>query len=729
MTTNRLTGPRYDRWRQRTSIVLAGMVAVHAGVVIVGQPVSRAQDQLNSTNSSPLPVILSEEGTLEGWALDHLGQPLPKVPVVVSREGRGVARSTTDKRGLFTIRHLPAGTHRVVAGPATADFEFHNPSSAPGSAASVAFVVEQRIDGPLSAARDIPFDGPLPAAKDIPFDGPPPAAKDIPHSPGGPVMAPFSLSHPRSIDTISRLPKPQDVGGPVPTNLAVRRLAQNSRRRQRGRFDEALVSRGRTAFQSACTECHDAARSTSKKKSLSAWRATVRRMAAKDGADIRSSDFNAIATYLASLSAPARPTREPPQPPPDDGEDAGARDEGDQDAEDTGAAEEDQTQMTDEEPASEDEADGAFAEEETQTVSISATISTLFRGADHNNAIENTGFFVDAWVGADWQPDGPLSGRVIACTSCHSDDTALNGQGFTFELVEATATLDLIEAFKKCPSKHGVEAKIKGGRFIVPFGAFAAMSHPGAYRTLTNPLIYNMGRRVFGGLGFAGPPRQPVLPMPYSDEGFDIHLKVPFHDKISTTIDIYAVNGFQQSGPDLRFFAPSRSYIDNNALPAMGGRVTVGNPKLRFGGSIMTGEAQRDGNPAGPIHYRLYGFDVTARFKDRLRLYAEYAMRNTSVKAPPTGRDAMVYGLVCEGEVTILKKPRLGLLGRYDKLAFRDPLFPIPSDPDFDVERATWGINLTLPGGSLLILNHEHWILPNPDDEIDVVGFRWVGTF
>src|SRR5581483_69057 len=70
-------------------------------------------------------------------------------------------------------------------------------------------------------------------------------------------------------------------------------------------FDRALVARGSAAFQNACTQCHDAERSTSKTKDLAGWRATVRRMAGKSGADVPQGDWEAIATYLASLSAPA----------------------------------------------------------------------------------------------------------------------------------------------------------------------------------------------------------------------------------------------------------------------------------------------------------------------------------------------------------------------------------------------------------------------------------------
>ena len=76
---------------------------------------------------------------------------------------------------------------------------------------------------------------------------------------------------------------------------------------------------------------------------------------------------------------------------------------------------------------------------------LSATISTLWRGGNDN--LENPDFFVDAWVRADFQGSGPLGARVTACTSCHSDQT-FDG-GFTLELVEATAHLDLLHWLKE----------------------------------------------------------------------------------------------------------------------------------------------------------------------------------------------------------------------------------------------------------------------------------------
>src|SRR5438874_3382181 len=73
-------------------------------------------------------------------------------------------------------------------------------------------------------------------------------------------------------------------------------------------FDPAVVSAGMAAFERSCTKCHDAARSLDRTKDLAGWRATVKRMAARRGADIPSADMEPIATYLASRNAPASGT-------------------------------------------------------------------------------------------------------------------------------------------------------------------------------------------------------------------------------------------------------------------------------------------------------------------------------------------------------------------------------------------------------------------------------------
>jgi len=208
-------------------------------------------------------------------------------------------------------------------------------------------------------------------------------------------------------------------------------------------FDAALVARGNAAFQNACTQCHDAERSTSKSKSLAAWRGTVRRMAGKSGADVPQSDWEAIATYLASLNAPAAATG--------DGAAAAAT---------------------------------AAPETPEQQFALWATFSPTWRaGNDH---MELPGFFPQTWVGVNWQSKSALSARATACVTCHTEP----GNAHRVELVEAAMRVDLMNL--ACGRDTPVKAVVDAGRFVVPFGAFSSQVNPGVYRTVALPLIFTM---------------------------------------------------------------------------------------------------------------------------------------------------------------------------------------------------------------------------------------------
>jgi hypothetical protein len=438
----------------------------------------------------------------------------------------------------------------------------------------------------------------------------------------------------------------------------------------KSKLDPELVVRGESAFMVACTSCHDAQRALQKSKSFSGWMSTVRRMAGKDGASIEQGDIEPIAAYLASLG------------------------------QDTATAKDSES------------SDGIGA-------TSFATIAPLFRGGDDRPQVENPGFFADAWFGMEFTTRTPLRGNVTLCTSCHSQN-----QAYSVEVVELSATLDLKRWLCPCDLLPlNIEANVKAGRFVVPFGGYSAMSHPGVYRTLTNPLMFDMGRRVFGNVG---PPRQPVLPLPYADEGVNLHTQLSLFEDGFATFDLYGVNGLQEAsfvpgGGVPSVFFTSRSYTDNNSRPALGGRVTVGNPLLRFGGSLMVGDYQKDGDPQR--RYQISGVDVTASHRDLGRFYFEYAVRDEDAFGSP-GLSNKIYGTVTEAEIPLLSRPRIGLLGRYDTLRYRDTF-----GPNAGINRLTWGLTAVLPDGSLLIVNHEHWMFPAPQSEVDVVGARWVTTF
>jgi cytochrome c2 len=448
----------------------------------------------------------------------------------------------------------------------------------------------------------------------------------------------------------------------------------------RSAAEQALIARGNSAFQSACTQCHDAGRSTSKSKDVAGWRATVRRMAGKNGANVPQGDWEAIATYLASLSAPA-----------------GAA---------TGAA------------------GSSSAAPPEQAFSLWATISPYWReGNDH---MELPGFFPQTWVGANWQSTGPLSARVTACVTCHTEP----GNGHRIETVEAAMRIDLGRWI--CERDTPIKAVVDAGRFIVPFGAFSAQVNPGVYRTVAKPLMFTMGQRVF-----ATDIGDPVLPMPYADQGSNFSLAVPLPGKGTATFDAYVVNGLRGNASGIDFYQ-SRNYVDGNKEPAAGTRVTLGNQYVRLGSSLTAGRFNDD-TGSGPrnqaLYYRIYGFDIQAHYENLWRVQFEYADRDTDriVNLPGLllAREH-ISGLYLEGEGRLRKTSKFSILGRYDTLYHRAALPPPGSTLTtgrFDVMRTTLGVNYQLAGNSLLMVNWEHWHLPGNLPNQEVYGVRWAATF
>lgn len=447
-------------------------------------------------------------------------------------------------------------------------------------------------------------------------------------------------------------------------------------------WDSQLVATGENAFQQRCLSCHDANRVLDKKKSLSGWRATIARMAAKEGADVPVHVHESIAVYLAARNQPAGP--------------------GAEGAADPDAADED-------------------------SLSIHGTLSPLWRGGNSN--LQNPGFFPDVWVGAAWQSSSsPASARVTACVSCHTEP----GLGNRIELVEAVLRVDLTKWMNRdCePCERSLQVAFEAGRIVVPFGAFSRQVNPSLYRTVTKPLIYNMGQRVFSAdLG------DPVLPMPYADEGANLSVSQAIWNDFVLNGDFYVVNGLQGLDSGV-FFLMSRDYVDNNKVPSTGARVTIGNSNLTIGGSVMGGRFN-DNLGAGPdgrgMYYWIYGADATYRYEDLVRLQFEYAQRDTDrlVNLPNQlfSRER-VGGCYFEGELLVSRKHKLSLINRYD-LQTRHSIIPSGNLPtgSFDVSRYTYGVNYVLAGGSLLMFNVEHWFLPKPLKDVDVLGVRWAATF
>ncbi|HEV2971172.1 MAG TPA: hypothetical protein VGY55_14455 [Pirellulales bacterium] len=453
-------------------------------------------------------------------------------------------------------------------------------------------------------------------------------------------------------------------------------------------FDPAVVSVGQAAFERSCTTCHDAARALERTKDLAGWRATVRRMATKRDSDVASEEIEPIAVYLASRNATAS---------------------GGQTATAPGNT-------------------GSSADE--SSVSAFATLSPLWRGG--NSHVQNPDFGPLAFFGASWQSK-VVSARITLCITCHGVQEP--AQISRIDPLEVAVRVDLSQFLD--PHVHGMKGGIDAGRFVIPFGAFSAQVNPGLYYTVSPPLIFNMGERLFNAdLGF------PVLPMPDADEGVNLNLDIPLgccrSGPITATIDTYAVNGLQGNTDGIDFIQ-TRSLLDNNNKVSGGGRLTFGDPNIRFGTSVTAGrfdDPNTSGFPGG-LDYIIYGFDVQAHYEKLIRFQAEFARRESDRAAFVNNGFGViaeaVQGYYIEAEARPYNDCHVSFLVRYDSQSRRS-LLPPPGSSlptgTFDVERLTVGINFELWRQSLLMIDLEHWLLPEPNQATaDVVGARYTITF
>ena len=487
---------------------------------------------------------------------------------------------------------------------------------------------------------------------------------------------------------------------PIATYLAARQVvveeekkAENSEKKNQEKFDQRLVSEGEGAFQRKCISCHDANRSLEKQKSFGEWRSTVQRMANKSNANISTGEVESISTYLASRGS----------------QDGSAGNMG-----------------------------GSGSN--SSPLSTFASISPLWRGGGPD--VQNPGFFPYLFAGAGWQQkDGPLSARITACTACHGfrEDP---GTLCRLELVEAVARVDvtkILDIAGTGKTKGGIEA----GRFVVPFGAFSQQVNPGVYRTVSAPLIFNMGQRAReGAIGDV------VLPMPYSDEGAVLNLwsglfDTAGGDTFSTSADIYLVNGLIGDGSSGINYDESRQLLDNNGRPAFGTRLTMGLSNLRAGVSYMTGRYNDLHDVTTPnvpgLNYNLYGIDLMYNHKDLIRFQTEFAARCNDKALIDSSTDTFngltgdgVYGWYAELELKAREGGMASLLGRFDYMGRSNSLPPDESpitSGSYHVLRYTGGINFRLYGNSLLMLNYERWEFPQGLNASNIFGIRYNITF
>ncbi len=243
-------------------------------------------------------------------------------------------------------------------------------------------------------------------------------------------------------------------------------------------------------------------------------------------------------------------------------------------------------------------------------------------------------------------------------------------------------TDDVSFTAKVCVSCHGIDMEhiaieftpkswfnLQAGRIVVPFGDYAQRIDPSGHKTPDAPLIFDMGRMAYGeraamNLG--------VLPQPYVDTGLLLYGTKWLGPVIQLWYGAYAVSGLK-GGNDLDWISMrSIYYVDNNAQPGYGGRVTLtysGEPKA-FVGDVSLGASGTAGryDKSERLQYAILGADASMRLGP-VTLRGEYAYRKTDLNPDASGYPYQLVDpwFVKEGWYAELEHP----LGKYVQMVYR----------------------------------------------------------
>ena len=308
-------------------------------------------------------------------------------------------------------------------------------------------------------------------------------------------------------------------------------------------------------------------------------------------------------------------------------------------------------------------------------------------------------------------------------------------RGFTTEAalkVTADLTDHLSANVKVCFGCHGFETDmaymeyrfadeldVRAGRFSPSFGAFNLRHDPANHRLSDKPLAYDMGRMLRlrdWNLG--------VLPAPFPDNGAEVSGTHWFGPSYQLDWAAHLVSGFKgdSSGTDLDFVQSrngSLYYVDNNDVPAYGGRVSltrrfadIGDATL--GSSVMHGTF----DPKAQLAYTIAGADLSVRIR-KMNFRLEYLVRREAMDVsdptrfryavPASGGDHFLkHGAYAEAEIPITAS--VDVMGRFD-LLYRagNVLVNSPLAARSGIFRYTVGTAYALQRGLRLKASTELW--------------------
>jgi hypothetical protein len=317
------------------------------------------------------------------------------------------------------------------------------------------------------------------------------------------------------------------------------------------------------------------------------------------------------------------------------------------------------------------------------------------------------GFTIEASEKVAIDVSDHLSANVKVCFGCHG-----------FELDMAYADYRFAD-----------ELNLRVGRFSPTFGGFNLRHDVANHKLSDKPLPYDMGRMLRLRAWNLG-----VLPSPFPDNGVEINGTHWFGDGTEFDYAVYGVQGFRSGDahPVDIDFTLSRTpyYVDNNGIPAVGGRVAL-TQKLGEMSDVTLGTSAVYGtyDSSNELAYAIVGGDVSLRvFLTNVRI--EYLVRRTQIDVTDparlalpvsaTGDEVYKHGAYVEVEQPL--SPALDMIARVDGLYrvgnfLADPTDETPLARRSSVVRYTLGASYAFERGFRLKLSTELWNFSDADDD------------
>ena len=309
-----------------------------------------------------------------------------------------------------------------------------------------------------------------------------------------------------------------------------------------------------------------------------------------------------------------------------------------------------------------------------------------------------TGLTAEAAVKMEVDINEKLSFTVRACFNCHGVDVDRAHVDFT-----------------PTPAFN-----IQAGRIGVPFGEMSVRYDPTSHRSVSKPLIYDMGRMGYYGRGHFN---LGVVPQPYVDTGVVFYGQIWPTEAMQIWYGAYVVAGMRGQN-DIDFTAMrSAPFVDNNREPAGGGRLSLtlsgSNPEAPFkdfslGASGMYGRYDPDHQRA----YTALGVDTSLRVGPVTVRGEAALMRIELVPDPSLYRYKLIDTYLDKGGFFVeLEHPlfgRMALLYRFDNL-FRKGDTLTTSDPnlspDSQIWRYTQALQVTLSDSMYTKISYEYCVM------------------